>query len=191
MRHSENYVHAEPTFIIPDVERDRVFADVLKFDQKPALFAQAIVSYQEKVNLRELDSTTVREHLKLLVCAPIEKILNFEFANKNLLLEALTHRSFKETYGLADCYEKQEVLGDAILDYIANSNLIKYTMFEKYNIEERQTQTYITNEDFKPFDAHQAKSLLTKNDFLAKLVSLFGIHEFILYEKRKPSFEND
>ena len=132
----------------------------------------------------------MREHLKLLVCGPIEKILNFEFANKNLLLEALTHRSFKETYGLADCYEKQEVLGDAILDYIANSNLIKYTMFEKYNIEERQTQTYITNEDFKPFDAHQAKSLLTKNDFLAKLVSLFGIHEFILYEKRKPSFDN-
>ena len=136
-----------------------------------------------------MDSTTVRENLKKLVCEPVEKILNFEFANKNLLLEALTHRSFKETYGLADCYEKQEVLGDAILDYIANSNLIKYTMFEKYNIEERQTQTYITHEDFKPFDAHQAKSLLTKNDFLAKLVTLFGIHEFILYEKRKPNFD--
>ena len=35
-----------------------------------------------------------------------------------------------------------------------------------------------------PFDAHQAKSLLTKNDFLAKLVCLFGIQEFILYEKK-------
>ena len=38
-------------------------------------------------------------------------------------------------------------------------------------------------EDFKPFDAHQAKSLLTKNDFLAKLVVLFGIHEHILFDK--------
>lgn len=127
------------------------------------------------MNLKELDSTQVRETLLSLVCGPVEKILNFEFANKNLLLEALTHRSFKETYSLATCYEKMEVLGDAILDYIANSNLIKYTMFEKYNIAERSSQKYITQEDFKPFDAHQAKSLLTKNDFLAKLITLFGI----------------
>ena len=55
-----------------------------------------------------------------------------------MLLEALTHRNFKEAYGLNSCYEKLEILGDAILDYIANSNLIKYTMFEKYNIPERQ-----------------------------------------------------
>jgi dsRNA-specific ribonuclease len=32
------------------------------------------------------------------------------------------------------------VLGDAILDYIANSNLLRYTMFEKYNVEERKNQ---------------------------------------------------
>lgn len=38
-------------------------------------------------------------------------------------------------------------------------------------------------EDFKPFDAHQAKSHLTKNDFLAKLIVLSGIHEFILFDK--------
>jgi hypothetical protein len=38
-------------------------------------------------------------------------------------------------------------------------------------------------EDFKPFDAHQAKSHLTKNDFLAKLIVLFGLHEFILFDK--------
>ena len=36
-----------------------------------------------------------------------------------------------------------------------------------------------------PFDAHQAKSLLTKNDFLAKLVCLFGLHKYILYYKPK------
>jgi dsRNA-specific ribonuclease len=34
-------------------------------------------------------------------------------------------------------YETLEVLGDAILDYVANSNLIKYTILEKYNVEER------------------------------------------------------
>ena len=121
-----------------------------------------------------------------MVISPVEKILGLQFKDKNILLEALTHRSFKETYGLDYCYEKLEVLGDAILDYIANSNLIKFTMFEKYNIEERKNQKYITHEDFMPFDAHQAKSLLTKNDFLAKLICLFGLQEYILYEKRRP-----
>ena len=136
--------------------------------------------------MRALDTVSLTEKMKELVIKPVEKILNFEFADKNILLEALTHRSFKEAYGLNYCYEKLEVLGDAILDYIANSNLIKYTMFEKYNIEERRNQKYITQEDFMPFDAHQAKSLLTKNDFLAKLVCLFGLQEFILYEKKRP-----
>jgi dsRNA-specific ribonuclease len=31
-------------------------------------------------------------------------------------------------------YERLEVLGDAVLDYIANSNLIKFTILEKYNV---------------------------------------------------------
>jgi endoribonuclease Dicer len=119
----------------------------------------------------------------------VERILNYSFANKNVLLEALTHRKFG--YGNLEInYEKLEVLGDAILDYIANSNLIKYTMFEKYNIEERKNQKYIMPEDFKPFDAHQAKSHLTKNDFLAKLVVLTGLHEYILFEKPvQPTFQ--
>lgn len=54
----------------------------------------------------------------------MESILGYTFNNKQLLLEALTHRSFKDTYNLFGCYEKLEVLGDAILDYIANSNLL-------------------------------------------------------------------
>ena len=136
--------------------------------------------------MKALDTVSLTERMKDLVIKPVEQILNFEFGDKNILLEALTHRSFKETYGLSYCYEKLEVLGDAILDYIANSNLIKFTMFEKYNIEERRNQKYITQEDFMPFDAHQAKSLLTKNDFLAKLVCLFGLQEYILYEKKRP-----
>ena len=134
-RHS-NHVESSMTdaFIISDNERNRVFTEVLKLDQEPALFGQAIVNLSEVVNLKALDSVTITQKLKELVCAPVEKILDFEFQNKNLLLEALTHRSFKETYSLNACYEKMEVLGDAILDYIANANLIKYTMFEKYNI---------------------------------------------------------
>ncbi len=47
-------------------------------------------------------------------------------------------------------------------------------------------QVYITQEDFQPFDAHQAKSLLTKNEFLAKVVCLYGLHDYILFDKPKP-----
>lgn len=120
------------------------------------------------------------------MCPKVEKILNYNFSNKTLLIEALTHRTFNETHNLpCGNFEKLEVLGDAILDYLANSNLLRYTMFERYNIEERRHQKYIMPEDFKPFDAHQAKCLLTKNDFLAKLVILFGIHEHVLFEKPK------
>jgi len=56
-------------------------------------------------------------------------------------------------------------------------------MFDKYNVEERLRQEYIVPEEFHPFDAHQAKSMLTKNNFLAKMMCLFGLHEYILISK--------
>lgn len=114
-------------------------------------------------------------------------MLNYQFTNKNLLLEAFTHKSFKEYHNLSGHYETLEVLGDAILDYLANANMMKYTILEKYNIQERLAQTHITDEDFQPFDAHNAKSMLTKNYFLAKLVCLFGFHRYILFH-RQPKF---
>ena len=78
-------------------------------------------------------------------------------------------------YLLDACYEKLEVLGDAILDYLINSNIFKYTIFERYNIEERKNQTDVCSDDFKPFDAHQAKALLAKNEFLARMITLYGL----------------
>jgi len=113
---------------------------------------------------------------------PVEKILDYEFKNKHLLLEAFTHPSFMEKHNTGSNYEKLEVLGDAILDYVANANLIKFTMFEQYYVQERLDRKYITQEDFQPFDAHQAKSMLTKNNFLAQMMCLFGLHEYILFE---------
>jgi len=84
----------------------------------------------------------------------VENTLGYVFKNKLLLLEAFTHTTFMEAYQTGSCYEKLEVLGDAVLDYVANSNLIKFTMYEKYNIQERLNKEFITKEDFQPFDAH-------------------------------------
>ena len=75
---------------------------------------------------------------------PVEDILNYKFHDKNLLLEAFTSRNFMEQFQTGSCYEKLEVLGDSILDYVANSNLIKFTMFEIYNVQERLDRKYIT-----------------------------------------------
>lgn len=80
--------------------------------------------------------------------APVEAILNYKFKNKYLLLEAFSHSSFTETNHTGNNYEILEVLGDAVLDYVANSNLIKFTMFERYNIQERVEQEFVTSEDF-------------------------------------------
>ena len=76
--------------------------------------------------------------------SPVEHILGYTFNNKHLLLEAFTHSSFCETYQTGSNYEKLEVIGDAVLDYVANSNLINFTMFEKYNVQERLNKEFVT-----------------------------------------------
>ena len=49
-----------------------------------------------------------------------------------LLIEAITHRSSKDQLEIHLCYEKLEVLGDSILDYLCNYSLLRYTIFERY-----------------------------------------------------------
>jgi hypothetical protein len=110
---------------------------MINLNEPPKRFGYKLKELSEKVDLKNLTTDEVRYTLIDNIIPGVEKILNYSFANKNVLLEALTHRKFG--YGNLEInYEKLEVLGDAILDYIANSNLIKYTMFEKYNIEERK-----------------------------------------------------
>jgi hypothetical protein len=100
-----------------------------------------------RFQLRGLSDEHRKEKLIELL-QPVESILGYQFKDKNLLLEAFTSRSFMETYRTGSCYEKLEVLGDAVLDYVANSNLIKFTMFEKYNVQERLAREYVVAEEF-------------------------------------------
>jgi dsRNA-specific ribonuclease len=61
-----------------------------------------------------------------------ERVLRYKFRKPMLLLEALTHRSAKEKLEMGVCYEKLEVLGDSILDFLCNYTLLHYTLFERY-----------------------------------------------------------
>lgn len=60
------------------------------------------------------------------------EVLHYKFKNPKLLLAALTHRSAKHHFELSQDYEKLEALGDALLDYMININMMRYTMFERY-----------------------------------------------------------
>ncbi|MCX6077584.1 MAG: ribonuclease III [Campylobacterales bacterium] len=51
----------------------------------------------------------------------LEEILNYSFKDKKLIIEALTHKSFKQPYD----NERLEFLGDAVLDLIVGEYLFK------------------------------------------------------------------
>ena len=89
------------------------------------------------------------------------EILNYRFNDISVLVEALTHSSYGGE-GERN-YEKLEVLGDALLDCIINTNLIKQAIRDSYDA----------------YDVHQAKMLLVNNQLLAKLVCLYGLQAFL------------
>ena len=51
----------------------------------------------------------------------LEERLGYSFSNKNMIIEALTHKSFKKPYN----NERLEFLGDAVLDLIVGEFLFK------------------------------------------------------------------
>ena len=57
----------------------------------------------------------------------LEKRLDYKFKDKKLLIEALTHKSFKQPYN----NERLEFLGDAVLDLVVGEYL--YTKFPKHD----------------------------------------------------------
>ncbi len=57
----------------------------------------------------------------------LEKCLDYQFKEKDLIIEALTHKSFKKPYN----NERLEFLGDAVLNLIVGEYL--YTKFPKSN----------------------------------------------------------
>ena len=55
------------------------------------------------------------------VISELEKRLDYQFKDKNLIIEALTHKSYKKSYN----NERLEFLGDAVLDLIIGEYLYK------------------------------------------------------------------
>ena len=53
----------------------------------------------------------------------LEKCLDYQFKNKDLIIEALTHKSFKKPYN----NERLEFLGDAVLGLVVAENLMMHS----------------------------------------------------------------
>ena len=126
---------------IDPIEKNRV--QQLIDPSQPVMPLGSAIQSHFKRSLHDFEPDTLQVHL-INCLSGLEKRLGYSFKDKGLLLEAMTHSSFMETYDLPVCYEKLEVLGDSILDYVANANLIKFTMFERYNMQERLEKQYIT-----------------------------------------------
>ena len=107
------------------------------------------------------------------------EVLDYKFKEPLLLLEAMTHKTGKNHFNLKLCYEKLEILGDAVLDYLANANLLRFTLFERYL--EVEPNEYKFGEDFLCNDAHQAKKQLVSNEMIAKLCVLLGFHKYVIF----------
>ena len=95
----------------------------------------------------------------------LERDLSYEFKNKSLLTEALTHSSFSHENGLNYNYERLEFLGDAVIGLIISDYIIKnYTDVDEGIMS--QLRAYVVNEKFL---SQAAKSLnIDKYIFLGK-----------------------
>ena len=97
----------------------------------------------------------------------VEKILGVCFQNKNLLLQALTHRSYLNEnrnwpYGNN---EQIEFLGDSVLDLIVSEHLFK------------------SLPDKSEGEFTELRKALVNNKFLSNLVQHLGLYRFLLVSR--------
>ncbi len=92
------------------------------------------------------------DHIK-----PLETVLQYDFKNKQLLIEALTHKSYKQPYN----NERLEFLGDAVLDLIVGEYL-----FQKFR-------------DFDEGKLSKLRASLVNEDGFTKLANHINLGEFI------------
>lgn len=115
------------------------------------------------------------------------KILNYTFKNKQLLLTALTHKTFNRNCN--ENYEKMELLGDSIVEAFVSSAM--FNIYSNYLYSSSyDTQYHITVNDIESIKRvngqmfnnnymTQIKSLLCSNVFMCKLNAFLHLYKFI------------
>ena len=88
--------------------------------------------------------------------------ISWEFKDRSLLLEALTHASYTKNR-VTDCFQRLEFLGDAVLDYLVTCHI--YSTFPK----------------FDPGRISGMRSALVNNITFAELSVQLGLHKALLH----------
>ena len=115
------------------------------------------------------------------------KILNYTFKNKQLLLTALTHKTFNRNCN--ENYEKMELLGDSIVEAFISSAMFNIYSNYLYSCSSHETHDHTCNEieNIKRVNGQmfnnnymtQIKSLLCSNVFMCKLNAFLHLYKFI------------
>ena len=96
----------------------------------------------------------------------LEKKMNYTFNNKNLLNDALTHKTYAfEAHNPIEYNERLELLGDSILNFVVAEQLYK------------------TNKYFSEGELTRRRANLVNNKFIAKRAMELSLGNFILFGK--------
>ncbi|KAJ3140068.1 hypothetical protein HK100_010811 [Physocladia obscura] len=127
-------------------------------------FLANIADYHESmltIYSPSIDSEENAQYQQLL--KKLHDKLGYKFKNALLAVEAITHTSAVEMYGLSACFQRLEFLGDSILGFIIGHQL------------------YQRSEKFNPGDLSNLKSELVSNQFLAVASLRIGLPKLIIH----------
>ena len=104
--------------------------------------------------------------MKTINLNDLEKKINYNFNNMNLLINALTHKTFAfEAKSPLEYNERLEFLGDTILNFIVTEQLYK------------------SNKYFSEGELTRRRSILVNNNFLGKKAKELNLGKFMLLGK--------
>ena len=104
----------------------------------------------------------------------LEKKINYKFKNQNLLINALTHKTYAfEAEIPLEFNERLEFLGDSILGFIVAEQLYK------------------ENRYFSEGELTRRRSIQVNNRFLAKKAQELGLGDFLLFGRGEKKQNGD
>ena len=96
----------------------------------------------------------------------LEKQLGYKFSNKQLLVTALTHKTYAfEASTPLEYNERLEFLGDSILNFVIAE------------------QVYLSNKYFSEGELTRRRAIIVNNNVLADVASRLGLGQFLLLGK--------
>ncbi|XP_047178314.1 endoribonuclease Dicer homolog 2-like [Vigna umbellata] len=148
---------------VADVVEALIGAFISTEDEESALSFINWLGIEVDTNIKPYERHLSIDPENLVKVKDLESVLNYKFKDPYLLVEALTHGSYKGPE-IRTCYERLEFLGDAVLD-----NLITMHLYGEY-----------VNENFSPGFLTTMRSISANNECYALSAIKAKLHEHIL-----------